>query len=78
LHGETKTFHEDGKSVKQMGQYENGVATGKWKVLYPSGKVQRETEFANDKWNGNRVHYREDGSIEKTEVYKDGKLISTK
>ena len=78
LHGETKTFHEDGKSVKQMGQYENGVATGKWKVLYPSGKVQRETEFANDKWNGTRVHYREDGSIEKTEVYKDGKLISTK
>jgi antitoxin component YwqK of YwqJK toxin-antitoxin module len=78
LHGETKTFHEDGKSVKQMGQFENGVATGKWKVLYPSGKVQRETEFANDKWNGTRIHYREDGSIEKTEVYKDGKLISTK
>ncbi|MGG7470174.1 toxin-antitoxin system YwqK family antitoxin [Chryseobacterium arthrosphaerae] len=78
LHGETKLFHEDGKSVKQIGQYENGIATGKWKAFYPSGKVQRETEFVNDKWNGNRVHYREDGSIEKTEVYRDGKLISTK
>ncbi|MFP7656619.1 toxin-antitoxin system YwqK family antitoxin [Chryseobacterium proteolyticum] len=64
--------------MKQIGYYENGIATGKWKMLYPSGKVQRETEFANDKWNGTRVHYREDGSIEKTEIYKDGKLISTK
>ncbi|OCA78205.1 hypothetical protein BBH99_09420 [Chryseobacterium contaminans] len=78
LQGETKTFHEDGKSVKQWGQYDNGIATGKWKVFYPSGKLQRETEFVNGKWNGNRIHYREDGSIEKTEVYKDGKLISTK
>ncbi|SDI65687.1 toxin-antitoxin system YwqK family antitoxin [Chryseobacterium jejuense] len=78
LHGETKLFHEDGKSVKQTGTYDNGLATGKWKAFYPSGKVQRETEFVNDKWNGNRIHYREDGSIEKTEVYKDGKLISTK
>lgn len=78
LQGESRTFHEDGKSVKEIGQYDNGLATGKWKVLYPSGKIQRETEFANDKRNGNRVHYREDGSIEKTEVYKDGKLISTK
>lgn len=78
LHGESKVFYENGKSVKQIGLYENGLATGKWKSLYPSGKVQRETEFANDKWNGTRVHYREDGSVEKTEVYRDGKLISTK
>ncbi|MBB4806866.1 antitoxin component YwqK of YwqJK toxin-antitoxin module [Chryseobacterium defluvii] len=78
LHGESRIFHEDGKSVKQTGYYENGAAAGKWKVLYPSGKLQRETEFANNEWNGNRIHYREDGSIEKTEVYKNGKLISTK
>lgn len=78
LHGESKLFHEDGKSVKQIGFYENGLATGKWKTFYPSGKLQRETELANDKRNGNRIHYREDGSIEKTEVYSDGKLISTK
>ncbi|MCS3530143.1 toxin-antitoxin system YwqK family antitoxin [Chryseobacterium sp. JUb7] len=78
LHGESKLFYENGKSVKQIGNYDNGLATGKWKMLYPSGKIQRETEFVNDKWNGTRVHYREDGSIEKTEVYKDGKLISTK
>lgn len=78
LDGESKLFHEDGKSVKQIGYYENGLATGKWKALYPSGKIQRETELVNDKRNGNRVHYREDGSIEKTEVYKDGKLIFTK
>lgn len=78
LQGESKLFYENGKSVKQIGNYDNGLATGKWKVLYPSGKIQRETEFVNDKWNGNRIHYREDGSVEKTEVYKDGKLISTK
>lgn len=78
LHGESKLFYDDGKSVKQIGYYENGIATGKWKMLYPSGKIQRETEFVNNKWNGTRVHYREDGSIEKTEVYKDRKLISTK
>ncbi|GAB0154884.1 hypothetical protein CHRYSEOSP005_01440 [Chryseobacterium sp. Alg-005] len=78
LHGESKLFHDDGKSVKQIGHYDNGIAVGKWKTLYASGKIQRETEFVNDKWNGNRIHYREDGSIEKTEVYKDGKLISTK
>jgi antitoxin component YwqK of YwqJK toxin-antitoxin module len=78
LQGESKLFYENGKSVKQIGYYDNGIATGKWKMLYPSGKIQRETEFVNDKWNGTRVHYREDGSIEKTEVYKDGKLISTK
>jgi antitoxin component YwqK of YwqJK toxin-antitoxin module len=78
LDGESKTFYENGKSVKQIGYYENGIAAGKWKLLYPSGKLQRETEFANNEWNGTRVHYREDGSIEKTEVYKNGKLISTK
>ncbi|MDR6526697.1 MULTISPECIES: toxin-antitoxin system YwqK family antitoxin [Chryseobacterium] len=78
LHGETRVFHEDGKSIKQIGYYDNGLATGKWKTFYPSGKLERETELANDKRNGNRIYYREDGSIEKTEVYKDGKLISTK
>lgn len=78
LDGESKLFHDDGKSVKQVGFYQNGLAIGKWKALYPSGKIQRETEFVNDKRDGNRVHYREDGSIEKTEVYKEGKLISTK
>ncbi|SDQ41709.1 Antitoxin component YwqK of the YwqJK toxin-antitoxin module [Chryseobacterium soldanellicola] len=78
LDGESKLYYENGKSVKQIGYYEKGIATGKWKLLYPSGKIQRETEFVNDKWNGTRVHYREDGSIEKTEIYKDGKLISTK
>ncbi|MCA6066409.1 hypothetical protein JI747_004405 [Chryseobacterium sp. RG1] len=30
------------------------------------------------KWNGKRIHYREEGSIEKTKIYKDRKLISTK
>lgn len=78
LDGESKLYHEDGKSVKQVGLYEKGLAQGKWKVYYPSGKLQRETELVNDKRHGNRIHYREDGSIEKTEVYKDGQLISTK
>ncbi|MFP3832606.1 toxin-antitoxin system YwqK family antitoxin [Chryseobacterium sp. SIMBA_028] len=78
LDGESRLFHADGKSVKQIGNYENGLGIGKWKTFYASGKLERETELANDKRNGNRIYYREDGSIEKTEVYKDGKLISTK
>ncbi|AZB19038.1 toxin-antitoxin system YwqK family antitoxin [Chryseobacterium indologenes] len=78
LDGESTAFHEDGKTIKQQGIYSNGLAEGKWKTYYPSGKLERETELVNDKRNGKRIFYREDGSIEKTEVYKDGKLISTK
>jgi antitoxin component YwqK of YwqJK toxin-antitoxin module len=49
LHGETKTFHEDGKSVKQMGQYENGVATenGKYFIHQERYSVKRNLPMTN-------------------------------
>lgn len=78
LDGESTLYHEDGKTVKQVGRHVNGLAEGKWKTYYPSGKLERETELVNDKRHGTRTYYREDGSVLKTEVYKNGQLISTK
>ena len=63
---------------KTIGHYEKNIQTGKWQSFYPSGKLKRESTFVNGEREGKRIFYKEDGTLEKTETYKKGKLISTK
>lgn len=66
------------ESEKWGGNYEKGARTGKWQTFYLSGKLKAESTFVNNEREGKRFLYKEDGTLEKTETYKKGKLISTK
>lgn len=66
------------ENEKWNGNYEKGARTGKWQTFYLSGKLKAESTFVNNEREGKRFLYKEDGTLEKTEIYKKGKLISSK
>ncbi|RKR14596.1 hypothetical protein CLV91_0674 [Maribacter vaceletii] len=45
LHGEWKMYNENGKKIA-MGQYENGVKTGKW--FFWKGEGLSEVDYSNN------------------------------
>ena len=51
---------------------------GKWKYFYENGKLQYESNFVSGMREGEQLSYKKDGSLEERELYKNGKLISTK
>ncbi|WP_228377037.1 hypothetical protein [Chryseobacterium sp. FH2] len=51
---------------------------GKWKYFYENGKLQYESNFVNGLREGEQFSYKENGSLEETEIYQTGKLISAK
>lgn len=60
------------------GTYINDLEEGIIRMYNKNGKLIRETNFVAGKKEGERKMYREDGSIEKIEVYKNDVLVSTK
>lgn len=76
LTGVWKYFHEDGKTVELTGLYnEKGEQVDKWQSFYPNGVLKAESFFVNGKREGERKLYKEDGSLEKIELYKNGTLV---
>lgn len=74
--GEWKYFHDDGKTLETIGNYnEKGEQIGKWQSFYLNGKLKAESFFVNGKREGERKRYKEDGSLEKMELYKNGALV---
>ncbi|WP_130733195.1 toxin-antitoxin system YwqK family antitoxin [Flavobacterium sp. J27] len=74
--GEWKYFHDDGKTIDLIGSYnEKGEQIGKWQSFYNTGILKAESFYNNGKRDGERKLYKEDGSLEKTEIYKNGTLV---
>ena len=57
----------------EIGSFENGFKTGKWKHYYLNDKLSFEGEFRGGDPTGKHVFYYEDGSIYITGFYRAGK-----
>lgn len=89
-----KGVYKKDKKVGEWNYFdETGAKTGKeiyvgWKgnvysddgelTYYKNGKILSKGKFLNGENDGEFFYYNEDGTLEKTGIYKDGKLISTK
>ena len=72
-------YYENGKpSSSEKGQYINGLEEGKWIAFYLSGKKYSEVNYVNGKKEGEAQYFREDGSFEKTKLFKDGEEVVPK
>jgi antitoxin component YwqK of YwqJK toxin-antitoxin module len=74
-----ETIYSNGKIESiSFGKMVNGNEEGKWKTFFENGKLKAECNFVNGEKEGELFLYKEDGTLEKTEVYKKGKLVSGK
>lgn len=46
-HGEFQGFYEDGKTLKESGEYFRGLKHGPWKEYGPDGKLKRQGSYVN-------------------------------
>lgn len=69
-------FYDENGNIIGQSDFVNG--NGIQKAFYPDGKVKRLTPFRNNLKDGNDIYYREDGKIEKTMVYQNGVLVTSK
>lgn len=77
ISGELITYYKDGKR-KCVGNCVKNKPEGKWVFYYENGKKQLEGGFKNGKKEGKWIYYNQEGKTEKTEMYKDNKLVENK
>lgn len=61
----------------QVGQYEQDLKEGVWKHYNADSMVIAEYNYLKGELNGQHLTFDSTGQVSLTEVYKDGKLIST-
>ncbi|MEO1626980.1 MAG: TonB family protein [Bacteroidota bacterium] len=71
-----KNYKRGEGHLDSYGEYQNGVPTGKWTYLYPSGKVKEEANYEDGKRNGHVLYYDEAGTLVKKSLFENGKYIS--
>jgi hypothetical protein len=69
--------HDNGKISVQGQKNKDDSQEGTWKYFDENGKLERLENYKNGIADGEWKYY-EEGKLTKTEVYKDGELISTK
>lgn len=67
------TYYENGH-VKTKGNYKDGKKDGLWEN-YIDEKLVWRVNYKYGKEEGLWEYFNEDGSVEETENYKDGKLV---
>lgn len=77
LEGENTFYYPTGQ-VEEKGFYKNGLATGRWQGFHKNGKLFAEVNIVEGKREGERKTYRQDGTLDKIEIYRNGKRISAK
>lgn len=75
---ESENTYFKNEKITSQGKFVNGKEEGKWKYFYENGKLKYESNFINGLREGEQFSYKENGSLEETNLYKNGKLISTK
>jgi antitoxin component YwqK of YwqJK toxin-antitoxin module len=59
-----------------VGNFNNGLKNGVFKNFYPTGKVQRTTEYVAGLRQGETLIYFEDGNLLQKGIFKDDTLVS--
>jgi hypothetical protein len=72
FHGATVSLYKSNK-VEAMGQYDEGMRTGKWVMFNEAGIRVGETEFLGNDYHGRRVGYNENGTLRYDEMWVNGK-----
>jgi len=67
-----KEFYPTGE-VKVIGQYENGMKSGRWEYFAESGELIQEGSFLEGELHGNWRWYYLDGDLHRDESYRRGK-----
>jgi len=58
-----------------IGTYQKGA--GIHRSGFRNRQLRREIRYENNLKEGKESHWREDGTLEKTEIYRNGELIET-
>jgi antitoxin component YwqK of YwqJK toxin-antitoxin module len=70
-------YHENGKT-KWLSYYHNEYGGhGEWKLWYPNGQLELDAYLFKNEYDGQWTYYKPDGSVEKVEKWKAGKLLET-
>jgi antitoxin component YwqK of YwqJK toxin-antitoxin module len=76
-HGAFREYYHQGSKKIQVKKGQDGYPD-ELKETYVGLQVRMEGNYSNDLLEGPVKHYKPDGKLEKTEIYKQGKLIETK
>jgi len=74
-HGVEKLYDKEGRVLKTT-PYVEGRKNGEEKGYFPSGNVWFSIPYKNGVRNGKAYIYRQDGSIVRTGIYRNNKLIN--
>lgn len=73
--GPFKEYYDEGKWIKVLKKSEDGVSPDEYVEELEGLKLKREGNYLNGKLEGKVITYSANGKIEKTEIYKDGKVV---
>ena len=59
-------------SGKKNGSFRKGKKNGGWLVYYGDGQLEEKGYVKDEKAHGLREYFNEDGSLKRTETYKNG------
>jgi antitoxin component YwqK of YwqJK toxin-antitoxin module len=77
LDGLQQVFFEDG-TLQIEGAIKNGKREGPWKWYHPNAILESSVDFKAGKKEGAQHFYLNDGTLTRTEVYKQGALVENK
>ena len=72
-----KWFDKD-SVLYQTANFDSGVYNGEYLKYYPNGQLKEKATLVNGEYEGKRTYFNEKNKILKTELYKNGRLKSTK
>jgi antitoxin component YwqK of YwqJK toxin-antitoxin module len=72
-HEGTWLYYDVGGKIIGEGVFVKG--SGTQRAFWENGKTKQSTPYKNNKKHGDEILYRENGSIEVTNKYSDGKLV---
>jgi len=70
---EVTYYNEDGSIMRKINLVNDKVKDGKYTILFPNGKVDKEMEFKDQALNGPYTAYFEDGKLRESYTMREGK-----
>lgn len=78
LDGKYEEFYFPSNNLCMSGEFKNGLKTGEWISWSEKGLLKERTSWINGVLNGKKNIYAEDGTLMYIEVYRHGKLRTTR
>ena len=73
--GATLTYYHINGKIKAQGNYIDGLFQGKWIFNKKEGYLWNVGHFKDNKKHGTWTRYKSDGTIEKEDVFNNGKKV---